>query len=152
MTKYVLLVTVSSCFYDLLSACHILASRSALGVKELMLQFPGLWIVPVSWSQKRRRTYSSEKTSLLCFHFSLRGKDRTDRQSRDCLFLFTRLLCVLQCNSESSQFKSGTSRNHNTGGKKVRKDTGICASSGSRAHTGKTCFPSISLPVYNRGY
>ena len=55
----------------LLSVFHIITSCSALGVKELMLQF---WVPTF---QKRRTTYPRGLFTLFCFHFSFRRKEKT---------------------------------------------------------------------------
>ena len=66
----------------LLSVVHIITSHSALGDKELLLQFCRLLIVQVPALRRERVNYSSQKTSLFLFPF--RGKDRTDWESQDC--------------------------------------------------------------------
>ena len=72
-----------SWFYGLSLVLHIITWCSALGVKELMVQFSGTSIFPVSWSQERRMNYNSQKTLFFQFHFLFGRKDKTDRESRD---------------------------------------------------------------------
>lgn len=65
-------VGLMSWFCGLLSVFRIIASCSLLGAKDSMLQF---------CSQKRRANCSSQKALLFFFHFSFRGKDKTDWES-----------------------------------------------------------------------
>lgn len=58
-----------------------------------MLQFLGLLIFPVSWTQKKRMNYNSQKTQFFHFCFSFRGKDKTVRESQDFLLLSLLLCC-----------------------------------------------------------
>lgn len=68
---------IVSWFYDfLLVVFHIITSRCALGIKELMLQFCGLPIFPGTWFSEEQRNYKSPKTSLFCFYFLFRRKDK----------------------------------------------------------------------------
>jgi len=62
----------------LLSVFHIITSSSAQGVKELMLQFRGLWIALGTWfsEEKNYILHTPEDSALFCFHFLFRGKDK----------------------------------------------------------------------------
>jgi len=56
-----------------LSVFHIIASCSALGVKKLMLQFHGLWIVLGTWfsEEKNYMLHTPEDFALFVFPFSV---------------------------------------------------------------------------------
>jgi len=81
-------------FFFLLSVFHVITSCSALGVKELMLQFHALLIFPDTWFSEMKKNYISQKTSLFCFHLPFRGKDKTAHESRDFPFFYYRLCSV----------------------------------------------------------
>ena len=83
---------VVSCFYDfLLSIFHMMTSCSALGVKDLMLQFHGLPVFLGTWFSEEKN-YIPQGT--LHFHFPFRGKDKTVSRSRAASFPF---LLILAC-------------------------------------------------------
>lgn len=85
--KPVFFTVAVSLFYNFGSVFYIITPCSVLWIKELMLQFHGLLIVPGTWSQNRRMNYSSQKTLLFRFHFPFRGKGEANWESWDCLFL-----------------------------------------------------------------
>ena len=61
---------------------------SALGVKELMFQFCGSWIVLGTWFSEEKKNYilhTPEDFVLFCFCFPFRGIDKTVHRSQDML-------------------------------------------------------------------
>ena len=82
--------------WSLLSVFHIIISYSALGVKELMLQFCRLsTVLGIPFSEETKK-YKSRKTSLFCFSSLFTGKDKTAHKSQVCPFFYClSLWCVL---------------------------------------------------------
>ena len=100
--------TPVSWFYDFwLLVFHIITPCSALGVKELMLQFCGSWIVPGTWfsEEKNYILLTPQDLVLLCFCFLFRGKDKTVHRSRDVSCFLP--LCSSQLNILFSALEQG---------------------------------------------
>jgi len=83
-----------SWFYDfLLLVFHIITSRTALGVKESMLQFCGSWIV-LGTCPRKEELHFPEDCLLFCYRFPLRGKDKNRSQITRRPFLIFQLISV----------------------------------------------------------
>jgi len=89
-----------SWFYDFeLSVFHIITSCSALGVKELMLQFHGLLLFPGTWFSEEKN-YITQGT----LHFGSEGKRKLFAHHEQCsLFPSAGLskMCSLDCSTIS---------------------------------------------------
>ena len=73
-----------SWFHGFSLVLHIITSCSALGVEwytSTDCQYT-LWVL-VSWSQKRRLNYNSQKIPFFHFHFPFGGKDKMDWEQQD---------------------------------------------------------------------
>lgn len=78
----------------LLFRLHIIASWSVVGVKDLLLQFHELSIVPVSWPQMRWVNYSSQNFHYSFFIFRSEGKVKLTGNHNTVSHFLPTLLCV----------------------------------------------------------
>ena len=84
--------------YDFCLVFHI-TSHCTLGVKDLTLQFCRLSVVGVTWSQKNELQFPED------FIVPFGGKDKTVRESQDCLFA----LCAPGCLTYSTRVRASVS-------------------------------------------
>ena len=82
----------------LVSVYYIITSCKALGVKELMFQFCGSWIVPgTCFSEKNYVLCTPQDFVLFCFCFLFRGKDKSVHRSWDIPLSLPFLLIPARC-------------------------------------------------------